>query len=455
MAENPGAVAQEQETEPEFEYPIRIEDGGPGTKKVSVEIPRDRISAELDKQYKELRQQAAIPGFRPGHAPQKLIEKRFSADVKEQVRRSLISESYQQAVEKNKLQVIGEPDFDNPEAIEVPDDGPLSYSFTVEVQPEFTVPELTGLKIRKPKIEIKEENVDQAMQNLREQQGALVPVEDRGVESGDYLIADVHVKVDGNIVAHQHDAQLVARPGRIANIQVQDLDKQLQGTKPGDTRTITVRAPADHPNEQLRDKEVEIDITLKDIKKMELAEVTEEFLTDLGFANEAELRQALREQMEEKIDFDVQQSMRDQVSDFLLKNVEMELPARLSEKQADRVISRRAVDMMMKGVPREQVEANVERFRQGARDEATRELKLFFILQKLAADQNVDVDEAELNGRIAMVAAQRGERPEKVKQEMAKDGTLAHMYIQMREHKAIDNVLKNAAIEEVEVRPEQ
>jgi len=230
MAENEAAVAEQEQ---EFEYPIRIEDAGPGTKKVSVEIPHERITSELEKQFKELRQQAAIPGFRPGHAPQKLIEKRFSSDVKEQVRRSLISESYGQAVEKNNLQVIGEPEFDNPDAIKLPEDGSLSYSFTVEVQPEFTLPDLSGLKIKKPKIEIKEENVDQAMQNLREQQGTLVPVEDRGLEKGDYLTADVHVKQDGNVIAHQHDAQLVVRPGRVAGLEIDDLDTQLAGMKPG------------------------------------------------------------------------------------------------------------------------------------------------------------------------------------------------------------------------------
>src|SRR5665213_1956676 len=112
MAENETSVVDEQEEK--YAYPVRIEDAGPGAKKVSVEIPHDRIVSELDKQFKELRTQAAIPGFRVGHAPQKLIEKRFSADVKEQVRRSLISESYSQAVEKNSLQVIGEPDFENP-----------------------------------------------------------------------------------------------------------------------------------------------------------------------------------------------------------------------------------------------------------------------------------------------------------------------------------------------------
>lgn len=454
MAENEAAVAEQEEEE--FIYPIKVEDAGPGTKKVSVEIPRDRISSELQKQFKELRQQAAIPGFRVGHAPQKLIEKRFSHDVNEQVRSSLIRESYSQAVEKNNLQVIGEPEFENPEAIKLPEgDGPLSYSFTVEVQPDFALPGLEHLTIKKPKIQIKDENVDQAMQNLREQQGALVPVEDRGVENRDYLTADVHVKVDGNVVGHQHDAQIVARPGRIAGLQVEDLDKQLEGMKTGETRTITVHAPDDHPNEQIRGKDVQIEIALKDLKKLELAEVSSEFLTDLGFDNEQELRDALREQMEEKINSDVQQAMREQVNQYLLANTQLELPTKLSDKQTDRVISRRAVDLMMRGMPREQVEANIERLRGGAKEEAARELKLFFILQKLAADQNVDVDESELNGRIAMLAAQQDKRPEKLKQDMAKDGSLASMYIQMREQKAVDQVLEKAKIEEVDVDAEQ
>jgi len=454
MAEQEAApVAEEQEQD--FEYPVTVADAGPGLKKVSVEIPRDRIKSELDKQFKELRQQAAIPGFRTGHAPQKLIEKRFSADVKEQVRSSLIRESFEQAVEKNNLQVIGEPQFDNPDAIKLPEDGSLNYSFTVEVQPEFTLPDLANLKIKKPKIEISDENVDQAMLNLREQQGTLVPIEDRAVQPRDYLTADVHVKLDGNVIAHQHDAQLVMRPGRIAGLQVDDLEKELDGMNSGETRTLTVRVPDTYPNESLRGKDVQIEVALKDIKRMELPDVNEDFLHDLGFDNEGELRQALREQMEEKITSDVQQAMREQVNRYLLDHTQIELPATLSEKQTDRVLSRKAVDLMMRGLPRDQVEANLERLRYGARDEAARDLKLFFVLQKLAEQEQVDVDEAELNGQIAMLAAQQGQRPEKLKQEMAKNGTLANLYVQLREHKAIDRVMERVPVEEVDLDAEK
>src|SRR3954466_5958604 len=443
------AVAEQEQDEKDFEYPVTIEDAGPGAKKVSIEIPRDRIEKVMEQQFKKLRQQAAIPGFRPGHAPQKLIEKRFQSDVKDQVRRQLISESYQQAVEKNKLQVIGEPEFDDPEAIQLPEEGSLTYSFQVEVQPDFTLPDMAGLKIRRPKVNITPENVEQAMNNLQEQQGTLVPIEDRGVESKDYLTADVHVKVNGEVIAHQHDAQIVARPGRVAGVQVDDLDKQLEGMKVGEKRTINVKGPETHPSEKMRGKDAEVELELKDIKRLELAEVTPEFLAELGFENENELRDALRQQMEEKIRYDVQQAMREQVNKFLLDNVQFELPKKLSDRQAERVVSRRAIDLMMRGMPREQVEASVERLRHGAQDEAARELKLFFILQKIANDQNVDVDEAELNGRIAMLAAQRGTRPEKMKQQMAKEGTLANMYIQMREQKAVDQLLSGAQVEEV------
>jgi len=440
--------------EQEFTYPIKIEDAGPATKRVSIEIPPERIQTKLEEQFKELRQQAAIPGFRPGHAPQKLIKKRFSSDVKEQVRRSLISESYQQAVEKNNLQVIGEPQFDNPDLIQLPESGPLTYSFEIEVQPDITLPDLKGISVKRPAITVTEEHVDQAMQNLREQQGTLVPVEDRGVEAGDQLLADIHVKVDGNIVGHQHDATVMARKGQIGGIDIEDLDEQLKGAKPGETRAIKAHVADDNANEVIKGKDVELEIAIKDLKKLELAEINQDFLESLGFENEKELRDALREQMEERIRFDVQQALREQVYKYLLDNVNIDLPSRLSDRQTDRIVQRRGVDMLLRGVPREQIDANVARLRTGAREEAARELKLFFILQKIANDQNTDVDESELNGRIAMIAAQQGRRPEKVKQDMDRDGSLSQMYIQMREQKAVDKILEDAKVEDIDVAAE-
>ncbi len=435
----------------DFDYNVQVEDLGPATKRVTVEIPADRIETKLKDQFKDIRKQAAIPGFRPGHAPQKLVEKRFHAEVSDQVRRELVSESYQQALQKHSLQVIGEPEFENADQMKLPESGALQYSFNVEVQPKFDLPELKGLHVRRPTIAVNEENVDQAMTNLRQQQGTLSPVEGRGVETGDYVTADVHVKINGEVITHQHDAPLVARSGRIAGIYIDDLDKQLAGLEAGQKRDIKAAAPDTHPNDAMRGKEVQIEVAVKDIKSLELPEVNTEFLNNLGFEKEDELRDALREQMQERIASDINHAMREQVNNYLLDRVQIELPAKMSDRQTDRVVRRRMLDMMMRGVDRDQVEAAAERLRTGAREEAARELRLFFILQEIANQQKVDVSEAELNGRITTLAIQHERRPEKMKQDMSRDGTLMDLYIQMREQKAVDAIIAQANVEDIAV----
>jgi trigger factor len=452
MAENENQIDTATQEQP---FSIRVEDAGPATKKIFVEVPQERVSRKIEDTFKEVRQGAMIPGFRKGRVPQQILRKRFDEEIKDQVRRDLINASYQQALTDNNLQVIGEPEFENPDAIKVEPDKPLAYSFSVEIQPTIELPDLAGLKVTRPRITITDEHINQAMTNLREQQGALVPVEDRGVENRDLLIADVRVKIDGNQVSQQLDAQLVSRPGRIAGFQVDNLDAQLAGARLDEVREVIVTVPDDHPTEALRGKQVHIEIAVKDIKRLQPAEINADFLDQLGFNSEQDLRDALRAQMEERIGFDVQQAVRRQVIDQLLEKVDVELPVKLSSRQADRVVSRRAIDLMMRGVSRDRIDANIEALRQGAEEEGGRELKRYFILNKVAEDNGVDVEEGELNSRIAMIAMQQGARPERLKQSMAKDGTLANLYIQMREEKAVDKLLEKAEIEEVEPSAEQ
>jgi trigger factor len=434
-----------------YTYDVTIADAGPGTKRVSVKIPADRVSAKIAEQLKELKTTAAIPGFRVGRAPQALIEKKFGSELRDQVRRSLISESLQQAIEKNDLQTVGDPEFENAEALNAYTGGELAYAFTVEVQPTYTLPDLSSFTVKKPKIAISEANVDQAVQNLKEQQGVLAPVEDRGVEPKDFLLADVHLLEAGQVIGHMHDQQIVARPGRVGGIQVNDLDVQLTGLKVGSKKSIEVKVPDDHPQTALRGKTLQIEVALKELKKLEPRELDAVFLEELGFSNVDEVRQALREQLDERVTSDVKQAMRDQLAKHLLETVQMELPSKMSARQSNQVVQRRAMDLLQRGVPQEQIRANLDSIRGGADAQAQRELKLFFILQKVANDNSLEVDEEELNGRIALMAAFRAERPEKLKQAMAKDGSLQNLYLQMREQLALDKLIESAKVEEVEV----
>ncbi len=450
MADNQaGGVAQAESETQQPTYDVKVEDTGPGTKKVTVGISRDQIDAKFDNQYKELRLAAVVPGFRKGHAPRKLLEKRFGTDIRSEVRRQLVSESYEAAIVANELKVIGEPEFENPDAIKIDDEGPLSYSFSVEVRPAIALPELVGIKVKKHKINITDKHTDQAVKNLVEQQGSLEPVEDRGVIEGDYLIADVHIRVDGKEIANQQNAQLVVRPTKIAGMQVDDLATQLAGLKTGESRTIKANT-GENAAEDLRNKDAEITLNAKDIKVLKPAVLDQDFLENLGFENIEQLREALNEQMLERVEADVQRNMRTQVMQYLNENTTVDVPAKVSERQADRVVQRRATSLLMRGMPEEAIRTNVEKLRTGAADEAAAELKNFFILAQVAELKNAEVSESELNGRVAMIAVQRDTRPERLRDAMQKDGSLSNLYIQMREEKAIDALLKDAVIEEVE-----
>ncbi|HEY0008641.1 MAG TPA: trigger factor [Tepidisphaeraceae bacterium] len=442
------AIAEQEEAE--FIYPVTVEDAGPATKKVTIEIPEERIKSKLTEQFKQLRGEAALPGFRPGKAPQKLIEKRFTKDVREQVQRTLLQESYQQAVEKNNLQVLGEPSFEENAKLDLPESGPMSYSFSVEVQPEFTVPDFGSITVKKAKVDITDEHVAQALQNLREQQGNLLPVEDRGAGANDVITADVAVKLGEEQVLHQNDQQFKVTSPSLLAVKIDDLASKLEGAKAGETRTITVNAGENHPTEKLRNQEVTVEVVIKDIRELELATIDATFLEQLGFENEQQLNDALREEMIARVNNDVQNAMRDQVAKALLEGATFDLPNKLSTQQEGRIVQRRAMDLLQRGVPEDQVIANLENLRGAAKDEAVKELKLFFILQKIAQEQNVDVTEGELNSNIAGIAAQRGLRPEKLKQQMQSEGSLQTLYVRLRELKAIDKILEQAKIEEVE-----
>ena len=442
---------QENPSETTFEYAATVEDAGPASKRVTIEIPQERIQAKLAEQLKEVRQNAAIPGFRVGKTPVKLIEKRFGSDIRDQVRVDLIRESLTQVVEKNDLNILGEPDFDKDQELNLPESGSLKYTFNVEIRPKFTLPDFAKVTVRKPKISINDEHVQQALTNLRNQQGQLVPVEDRGVEAGDYLNASVTVTKGDDIVAEQNEADIVVRDGVIASILIKDLATHLAGAKMDETKTFDVVAQADHPVSDLAGQTVKVAVKINVIKRLELAEVDQDFLDQFGFENEAELLAELRTQMEQRVTADVRGAMHNQLRKLLLDNVTMELPPKMLERQKQTVASRNVREMIYNGsLKMEQVEAVRGRLIEAASVQAQNELKLFFVFTKLAEEKEIEISDYDINSAVATAAMQEGKRPEKLKSELAQNGGLDNLAMALRDGKVLDSVLEVAKVEEVD-----
>lgn len=440
-----------EETKDEVKNTVTITDVGPCKKKVEIEIPSETIHAKLDEKYSELKKDALIPGFRKGRAPIRLLEKRFGTDVSKQVKLELLVAASEEAVKDNELDTLGEPDIDH-ETIDLPQEGPMKVEFEVEVRPEFDLPELEGIEIEKPKIEVTDKQIEDEIMALRKRAGVWTPKEKGGADEGDQLLADVVLVTEG---AADHDKRenieiAVRKTGFVAGVPVEDLDKLLKGAKSGDEKKTTVQVPETFYNEALRGKKIDLTIEVKEVKSLEPAELDENFFQRLGVDDKDDLDEKLRDQINAQAERQARSAMSEQVFAFLRDKIDFDLPKDIVAEQSVSILQRQYTNMLMQGMAKEQIEEQMDQLRAGSEEQAAEQLKMYFIMDKLADKFEVEVTEEEINGQIAYAAAMRGRRPEKMREELARDGSLAQMTLQIREQKCIEKILEKANIKEVD-----
>ncbi|MBL7214799.1 MAG: trigger factor [Phycisphaerae bacterium] len=440
-----------EETKDEVKNIVTISEVGPCKKKVEIEIPAETIHAKLDEKYGELKKDAVVPGFRKGRAPIRLLEKRFGTDVSKQVKLELLVAASEAAIKDNEINTLGEPDIDH-EAIELPQEGPMKLEFEVEVRPEFDLPELEGIEIEKPKIEVTDQQVDDEILALRKRAGVWTPKEKGGADEGDQILADVVLVTEG---AADHDKRenieiTIRKTGFVAGVPVEDLDKLLKGAKHGDEKKTTVEVPETFYNEELRGKKIDLTIEVKEVKSLEFAELNEDFFKRLGVDDENDLKDKIREQISAQAERQARSAMSEQVYEFLRDRIDFDLPNDVVAAQSVSILQRQYSNMLMQGMAKEQIDEQMDQLKAGSEEQAAEQLKMYFIMDKLADQFEVEVTEEEINGQIAYAAAMRGRRPEKMREELARDGSLAQMTLQIREEKCIEKILEKAAIKEID-----
>ena len=425
---------------------VTVEDAGTLRKKLTVAVARERIDAKFDEMFGELGRSAQVPGFRIGRAPRRLIEKRFGKEVADDVRNALVGEALRTAVDDEGLKILGEPDIKLDE-ITLPEKGEMTFSFEVEVAPDFELPDYKGIEVKRSTIEITDEHVERGLRTMLAPQGKLKPV-DAPAEEGDIIEADVRITGEG-IDQASSNVELRVAPGQIEGIPIEDLPEAVKGKKAGQSCSLKTKVPAGHPNEQWREKDVEIAIEIKDVKRLELPELTDQFAVGAGYASADELRGLARRSMEARLEAEKQQALHAQVCKFLLDNTKFDLPEGVSTRHTQRVLDRRFAELLLRGVGREEIERNLQRLQSEAAEQAAGDLKLSFILAKVAEAEGLEVDEGQVNARVAQIARQQKRRPERIRTELANEGRLEQLAASMLEEKVIDKVLESARIVEV------
>ncbi|PKL43506.1 MAG: trigger factor [Planctomycetes bacterium HGW-Planctomycetes-1] len=435
------------ETKSEIKNIVKITAAGPCKKKVSVEVPAEAIAKALDAQYEDLRKNALVPGFRKGRAPRRLLEKRFGKESSLQVKLKLLADASEAAMKDNNIEALGEPDIAH-EKVELPESGPLKFDFEVEVRPDINLPSLEGIPVDKPKLEVSNADVEKEIAELQKRLGTWKP-KDGKIAADDQIIADVTLKSDTETEKINNAEIHIRQKGFVGKVVIDDLDKLLVGAKAGDTKTTAVDVPSSFYEEKYRGKKVDVEIKINDVKTLVPAELDEAFFKRIGVADKDELKTNIRQRAERDLERQQRDEMRNQVRQYLLGKCDFDLPADIVADQSKSILQRQYTRLLLQGAKAEEIQKQMEQLKTSSDQQAKESLMAFFVMDAVAKKLNIEATQEEINGYIAHAAMYRQVRPEKLREQMARDGSLAEASLEIREIKCIDKILETAKISEV------
>ena len=450
MSENENVNPETETNEEILNNSLEIETISACERKIVVTIPREEIDRYFSKEFDEIIENANVPGFRKGRAPKKLVAKRYKKMVEDRVKSSLVMDSISQLHERDDITPISEPDFDF-DAVVLPEEGPMVFEFRLEVRPEFDLPNWEGLQLEKPVREFSTDDVDRALDRVLTDFGQLIPKEDEPAEAGDYIVTKLSFSHDGKELSASDNETIRIRPTlSFHDGSIENFDKLMAGAKAGDVREVEATLSEDAPNADYRGKKVTAKFEIKEVKKLELPELTPTFLKSLGgYDNVGELKDAVRDALERQLEYEQNRRTRQQVTDLLTVSAEWELPPALLERQSRRELQRTVMELQRSGYTDEMIMPQINFLRQNSKAATAQALKEHFILEKIAEVESVEAEDVDYDTEIMLIAAQQGETPRRVRAQLEKRGEMDILRNQIVERKVLDLIYSKATFNEV------
>jgi trigger factor len=412
-------------------------------KKVSIEIPEDQVTQEVESFYKDLGKKAKIKGFRPGKVPRNILERYFKDYIKAEVIQKLIQDTYPQALSEADLQPVSPPVVDPGE---FENGKPFQYSAVIEVKPDIKLEGYTGLKIEGKKEEVKDEEVGErlkALQNLHANLKAIS--EARPIQAGDYVIIDYEASMDGKPLEGGKAIDFTVEVGSGQFIPA--LEEKLIGLKPEEEKEIEISFPEDYGYKKWAGKTISFHVKIKEIKEKILPPLDDEFAKDLGdYASFEELKAKLKGEIEKEKELGLERQLKDQVVDQLLEANPFEVPDSLVEEQAKAMISDTKLRLAAQGVVLKNLGVSEEKLQEDYKVMAQKQVKTFLILEKIAGQEGIAVTDDEADDRLREMSERMHQKFDVVKRYYEKNGLLPEVKDGIIRDKTLNFLLEKANI---------
>jgi trigger factor len=362
-------------------------------RRLTVAMPMQPIEEEISKRLNGLARTAKMPGFRPGKVPMKIVMQQYGQQVRQEVISGKVEETFSDAVHQHALKVAGYPTIEPKPLAENSDS--YEYVATFEVFPEVKIGDLSSIAIERPKLKITEADVDKTVEVLRKQRATFEPV-DRSAEKGDSVTIEFSSQIDGEQVentAGQTITLVLGEEGRLA-----DFDKNITGSKAGETRKFDLTFPADYHNTSLAGKTASYEVKINAVAAPKLPEVDADFALELGVVDGdvAKMRAEIKESLEQEVDKRIRAAVKAQVMSGLVSAVDIELPRSLITIETGRQMEAARQSLQQRGVDVSQVNLEPAMFEQ----QAISNVKLRLILVELVRENNLQATPEQVRDAI-------------------------------------------------------
>lgn len=391
---------------------------------LNVTVPASRVNEERARIVRRLASRLKLPGFRSGKIPERVVEERYGAALRQETLDKVIGEAYKEALGQQELRPISEGQV---EKVDYEPEGDLVFSVAFDVQPEIEISRVSGFVVERPSIPVTDAEIDQVLERLRDQNAVWEPAEEGTPETGDLTAVEVQ-RLDPGTEAPEGEPQgyeLVLGEGDA----IPDVESAIYTLAPGATGTFDVRFPDDFPNEARRGEEQRLRITVKSRRVKNLPELGDDFARSVGdFETLDALKARIREDLEKEAAEQVEGAVRGRLLEFIVEANPFEVP-------------RSMVEAYLKSVMGDVSEADpqrVEEAREQLRPEAERAVKRILVIERVAETQGLRATEEEVDDRIQEIAEKNDSTPAQVYARLQKAGRIDALEREIMETKVFD-----------------
>jgi trigger factor len=420
-----------------------------------VEVDVQTVDKTFEDVTRDFQKEANLPGFRPGKAPKEMVVRKYSKEIEDEVKRKVISDAYRQAVEEQKLDVLGRPDVQD---TQFGRGKSLIFTAHLETAPEFELPQYNGVEVKQEKRDVTPEDVAKAVEALRAPKATFITVS-RELKTGDFAVVNYQGTCEGKPITELAPTAkgLTEKNGFWLEIGGQafipGFAEQLQGAKAGDKRTVNVDFPQEFVTPQLAGKKGVYEVEVTEVKERVLPNLDDAFAKEYGAESLEKLQEGVQKDLKNELSYKQSRDIRNQIMRTLMDSVNFDLPDSAVQRETRNVVYEIVNENTRRGVPRDIFEKQKDQIYSAATQGAKERVKAAFLLQKIAEKEDIRVSQEEVSQRVIHMARMYSVPIDKFVKDLQQRNGVIEIYDQVMNEKVLDMLQQKAKVVEVDPAP--